>query len=426
MADDADGEDKLQMKTSSSIQQMLTSIIQERCRDVVKFTSDGEFELVPSTVNDFWTSLFTKYFLSGSVSRDDTRDDMLFYVRKIPNPKGKFYMKTEIEVYRRASKNVPSLEDKTINWEETVYLNIILHQFEYTVTCAVCTRTSEADLQILKKFSQRVYPSPSRRRMDSKGTEEEITYPNIFFTVDNFEEAFGDIIVRDSEMVCVELTAADRRGNLQGVIFLGSIRYEALKKVYDARASLTSKMVQTMSLGWIKSHKRVEFVRMRGPQSKGHAEVAVSRVEGSGPETPDLENFPLEDFDGQESDQQQQNQYTQRRMSDPSSSLGSLVRGGIRRMSMKKSRSETERVDHTLDVDGCHEVEAGTIQEELKNKEQYDGFLGKSFGQAWQIFKERKRLNSVALNSYLTYITLPWHRIVADVLDNRQKPILLF
>jgi hypothetical protein len=24
--------------------------------------------------------------------------------------------------------------------------------------------------------------------MDSKGTEEEITYPNIFFTVDNFEE----------------------------------------------------------------------------------------------------------------------------------------------------------------------------------------------------------------------------------------------
>jgi len=24
--------------------------------------------------------------------------------------------------------------------------------------------------------------------MDRKGTEEEITYPNIFFTIDNFEE----------------------------------------------------------------------------------------------------------------------------------------------------------------------------------------------------------------------------------------------
>lgn len=72
------------------------------------------------------------------------------------------------------------------------------------------------------------------------------------------------------------------------------------------QASLTSKMVQTMSLGWFKNHKRVEFVRMRGPQSKGHAEVAVSRVEGSGPETPDMENFPVEDFDDQlDSDQQQ-------------------------------------------------------------------------------------------------------------------------
>lgn len=35
---------------------------------------------------------------------------------------------------------------------------------------------------------QRVYPSPSKRRMDSKGTEEEMAYPNIYFAVDNFEE----------------------------------------------------------------------------------------------------------------------------------------------------------------------------------------------------------------------------------------------
>ena len=36
-------------------------------------------------------------------------------------------------------------------------------------------------------------------------------------------------------MVCVELKAADRTGAIQGVIFLGSIRYESLKKVYDTR-----------------------------------------------------------------------------------------------------------------------------------------------------------------------------------------------
>ena len=39
---------------------------------------------------------------------------------------------------------------------------------------------------------------------------------------------------------------------------------------------------------------------MRGPGAKGMAEVAVSRVRGSGPETPDLENFPVNDFDNNE------------------------------------------------------------------------------------------------------------------------------
>lgn len=142
--------------------------------------------------------------------------------------------------------------------------------------------------------------------MDSKGTEEEIVYPNIFFTVDNFDEVscryfvtreasllddlnrsasnqswqrrdpwtivtwrlilsasnqrktkehlktktftdndvlqfqiFADCIVRDSEMVCVELIASDKYGDFCGVLFLGSIRYDALKRVYDARVGIS-------------------------------------------------------------------------------------------------------------------------------------------------------------------------------------------
>lgn len=73
--------------------------------------------------------------------------------------------------------------------------------------------------------------------MDAKGDLEEMTYPHICFMVDNFDEVFCDILVRDGEMVCVELVASDREGAVQGVIFLGSIRYDALKKVYDARVS---------------------------------------------------------------------------------------------------------------------------------------------------------------------------------------------
>lgn len=52
------------------------------------------------------------------------------------------------------------------------------------------------------------------------------------------QQAFADQIVRDSEMVCVELVAKDRYGKFQGVIFLGSVPYDVLKRVYDARVNI--------------------------------------------------------------------------------------------------------------------------------------------------------------------------------------------
>jgi hypothetical protein len=41
-------------------------------------------------------------------------------------------------------------------------------------------------------------------------------------------------------MVCVELVAKDRYGKFQGVIFLGSVPYDVLKRVYDARVNINS------------------------------------------------------------------------------------------------------------------------------------------------------------------------------------------
>ena len=43
-------------------------------------------------------------------------------------------------------------------------------------------------MEIIKKHVQRIYPSPSHRTMDSKGTYEKITYPDIYFSIDNYEE----------------------------------------------------------------------------------------------------------------------------------------------------------------------------------------------------------------------------------------------
>jgi len=397
---------------------LLKTISEERDRNGRgTIDADSGFELV--NTNQFWPNLFAQHYLNGGLSPDDTRDDMLFYIRKNPELKNKHgIVQPMVEVYRRDSKRLPALDEPTIDWEETLYINIILHQFEYTITCGLCSRTAEKNLQILKKFSQRVYPSPSKRSMDSKGTREEITYPNIFFTVDDFEEAFQDLIVRDPESVAVELTARDKGGKFSSVIFLGSVRYESLKHVYDGRASLTQKLTQRMSMGLLNKKKRVEFLKMRGPRGKGCAEMAVSRQKGSGPETPDLENFPVGDFEGGDNEEQ----YSHRRMSDPSQGITKYVTGSFRRsMSMKKSQSDGVEASAAEDDT---EVEAGTLQDELLETDQYNGFWGKSFGQAWHWFKEKKRANCVALNANLTYIQLPWHRIIADVLDVKQKPVL--
>ena len=92
------------------------------------------------------------------------------------------------------------------------------------VTCAVCTRADGGDIHIHRKKSQQVFASPSKHPMDSKGEESKMSYPNIFFMIDSFEEVFSDMTVGEGEMVCVELVASDKTNTFQGVIFQGSIR----------------------------------------------------------------------------------------------------------------------------------------------------------------------------------------------------------
>ena len=61
----------------------------------------------------------------------------------------------------------------------------------------LCCRTSPNNLQVIKRASQRVWASPSHRRMDcNKSESEEITYPFVCFSVDNHEDAWSDVIIR--------------------------------------------------------------------------------------------------------------------------------------------------------------------------------------------------------------------------------------
>ncbi|KAG1654752.1 hypothetical protein GQR58_024837 [Nymphon striatum] len=451
---------------------LFSEIHYQRARELREFNSDGiinihnliyiisiRIQLMPSACVTFWTDLFVKHFLIHD-GDPYLSDDMLFFVRKKPK-RGTRYIpqyETEIEVYRRESRKLP-IGDPDVDWEETVYLNLILQEFEYTLTCAICTRTSPKDLQVLRRHSQRVYASPSKRSMDRKGDNEKITYPNLFFTVDNFDDVFGDIIVRDGEMVCVELLASDKHGSIQSVVFLGSIRYEALKRVYDARTSASTKFAQKMSMGWFGSGQRLEFVRMKGPMGKGHAEMAVAKQKGSGVETPTSEpGFNITDYDDSDYDEPEDFQYRKRRMSDPSSNLNNYVREFRNRREVKKSQSENEGVDYYSN--GVNEIEAGDLRDETLSKvhesclkkhkcapisqtkvdaaqnespkSELDDttynklWTMKGFNQAFHFWKESRRAGSVALHAYLTYVTLPWHHIIADLLESKTEPVLTF
>lgn len=381
---------------------------------------DNDFVNISPQQTMFWTDMFANCFLcyeqNSSVTNSLAHDDMLFFVSKA-NPE-----QSKIEVYRRDSKKLPFLTDFNYDWEETVYLNLILHEFEYTLTCAICTQSGAKDLEILKRHSKRVFASPSKRDLQSKGTEEEITYPNIYFTIDDFDSAFNEMIVKENEMVCVELIAND--GKFRKVLFLGSIKYESLKKVYDARASTSSRMLQKVF-----SQKRVEFVRMKGPGAKGYAEMAVSRYEKDPLSTV---TTPTGSYSVASSP-----------MSEDSFSGFWKSNSNSNNGGRKKSVSSVAYSSAA----GTPEIEARDIRQDMIDSNKNSNFWSRTFGlshsfaissffnQKQTSYQEPIEMNdnqtnfnpkSVPLNAYLTYVTLKLPMIMNDVLETRQKSLLTF
>ncbi|GAB0088160.1 uncharacterized protein DMENIID0001_025440 [Sergentomyia squamirostris] len=364
---------------TTALQHLLEEINFQRTKEMRQLLKkdDGGFVVLQGTT--YWTDLFVRHFLfQAEPEQSIDSDDLLFFVRKKHVKGSSRHMpkfETDVDVFRKDSRKLP-IGDPDVDWEETVYLNLIIHQFDYKLTLAICTRTSPKQLQVLRRHTQRVYASPSRRKMDTKGEGEEMTYPHICFMVDNFDEVFSDILVRDGEMVCVELVATDRDGSVEGVIFLGSIRYDALKKVYDARqSSLSSKVTQRMIFGLFNSgcpkNQRYEFVKMKGPQGKGHAEMAVTKPKGSGVETPTSEpGFCATDMWDSEWDDENDDFYNyrhQRRLSDPnpSANLNNFTRFAWKIKSTSaenKARSENEGLD-TL-ANEISEIEAGDLRDD--------------------------------------------------------------
>jgi hypothetical protein len=154
----------------------------------------------------------------------------------------------------------------------------------------------------------------------------------------------------------------------------------------------------------------MEYVRMKGPQGKGHAEVAVTKPPGCGADTPSSEpgvSFTdLWDSDFEDDDDDQP--FRPRRMSDPSSTLNIFVRPWRH---ADKSRSESEGLD-SFSGGGFCEVEAGDPRDDLDDLAYNPVWTMKGAMQTFHFWKESKRLQSAPLNAYLTYVSLPWFAIV--------------
>uniref|UniRef100_A0A8C4Q266 Kiaa0930 n=1 Tax=Eptatretus burgeri TaxID=7764 RepID=A0A8C4Q266_EPTBU len=346
--------------SGDSLHTMLTAISEER-RRLRNVTNELGTEPAGCLADDrivFWTQMFSNYFME---TEDQAQDDLLFIVRR-----------------------------------------------------------GHAVGEICNS-SQQVFASPSKHRMDSKGEQSEMSYPNIFFMIDNFDEVFADMTLEDGEMVCVELVASDKEGSFQRVVFQGSIRYSALRKVYDNRVSMAAKMAQKMSFGFYK-YNNVEFVRMKGPQGKGHAEMAVSRV-------------PTEDTSSEDGGCGSYSMHVEKPTSlsqppTPERAQPTFYSPSLRRKrpaqqkELKKSHSANDSEDFLKRYEAPNGEDfsvdsGGTMQQRSRSL----SGTGRSLVGSWLRLDQQDE--SFLLYSHLTYVTLPWHHIITDILEARHKAILM-
>jgi hypothetical protein len=113
------------------------------------------------------------------------------------------------------------IESTAINWEETVYLNFVLQRFSYRLTLDVCEREATVSgrkvapkvaaapplTQTLYHADHAIFCSPSRRSMSDKGHADAMTYPDLYFTLDCFDDVFAAIEVPPESVFRLEMVA---------------------------------------------------------------------------------------------------------------------------------------------------------------------------------------------------------------------------
>lgn len=164
----------------------------------------------------------------------NTDDDLLFFV---PYPAKGVHPRAENESVfaRRKGNTVPvdlawgSELAKQTDWQASLLLNIVLLT-EFRLTVARCTSSELPNIlngTLLENFLgdrskyvvRKVHPSPVKMPMTHDNSrskthhEPEVSYPNICFTVDDFDEAFQDMTLEEpTDCYAIALHAMDSWG----------------------------------------------------------------------------------------------------------------------------------------------------------------------------------------------------------------------
>lgn len=319
-----------QKKTPS--REELLSIVRKDCNLLgqsaldEKDDGDDEFDM------RFWREMLDMFFIRGiSQSKSLQDDDMIFFVRNTglhneyglndrPGEQPYFVRRWNPKLDKVIGEN-----DVEVDWRRSFYLNFIAHT-SFTVTVAICSiealeshqRVPAAPLTPIYKVTKTVYASPSRVnfRLDSRKAVETLpAYPAICFSVDDFDDTFGAVVLTEGDhCYCVILNAnggaafpsekhtqecsTSTRLNSEQIskfpstttskltLFSGFVSYKMVREAYD---SGRSKFGGLLFAG--NSPTKSERLFMRGPGDCGEVEVAVSAVidqseEETGPPSP--------------------------------------------------------------------------------------------------------------------------------------------
>eukprot|EP00039_Didymoeca_costata_P019765 m.338849 g.338849 ORF g.338849 m.338849 type:complete len:339 (+) comp18565_c0_seq1:100-1116(+) len=231
---------------------------------------------VDNDQDGFWSRIFQSFF----IEEECHADDLLIFVKKDgqvsnANTSGKSAGTTKdsvLDVHRRGSttRKMPDPGDPVYNWEETTCLNLLLQQVEYHMVCAICKRDPNTKkLKVLHRLTNQVYASPSKRSMETKIADEIITFPFLYFSIDDFDQRFQDVVVAPDQCVCVELVGD--MGTVRSTIFSGAVTHQQLAASFSSKSGRSR-----IHAGKSKKNSKMEFLHMRGPKGIGHAEMAVS------------------------------------------------------------------------------------------------------------------------------------------------------